>query len=539
MTDTTAADSSFDSDMWNHDLAVIGAKVFTMVEHGDRAEAVLIRRGRIVAVGTNDEILSLAEGVDVIDAGGRALVPGFVDSHTHIEWTSIATKLMANFYDPAPATIDDLLTGLREYAATIPSGGWVVADADFRAIAEGRMPTIDELDSVTTDHPLTVFDGVHAQSSNTLGARALGYLTYEQEASARYWSTGGPFSGGTVERDADGRPGPAHDYVMRLPQDLYTVEALTPAIKEIAITRLVAGGVTSASTVCLLNSNEYLVDQALHASGELPLRIRAYYMAPFSSSVDAVLQAGLSRGFGNEMFRIGGFKLIMDSSRPGRAPARHYTVEAFTRLVSRIHARGLQTITHCTSAEGARMVTEAVEEVNHRFADRPSIRHRIEHHRASVELATRIRDAGMFFTMIAPQQSSDLPGAGSGVSNGMGAPYRSYVDKDLRPVLFSDMCGVEKTPRPLFSIAAACNSVESGGSALHGEEADFESALAMWTSWAAESSHQDHDRGSLIEGYFGDLVLLSRDPDDLSPEELFDLDVDATILGGRVVYERS
>ncbi len=145
----------------------------------------------------------------------------------------------------------------------------------------------------------------------------------------------------------------------------------------------------------------------------------------------------------------------------------------------------------------------------------------------------------MYFTMIAPQSISLDPAAGSGVSNGMGAPYRSYIERGTKPVLFSDMCGVETMlPRPLFSIAAACNELGKGGSALAGEAIDFESAVSMWTVWAAESSHQDHDRGSLFPGALGDLAILTGDPDALAPDELFGLDVHATVLGGLIVHLR-
>jgi predicted amidohydrolase YtcJ len=529
-------DTSFDPSIWMHDLAIVNARVITMDPRQPEAQAVLVRRGRIQAVGSNAQIRSMARGVRVLDAGGRGLVPGFVDTHIHMEWSAAATVLMLDLHTPEPKSVAEVLARVKARADQTPAGKWVVAEGRLGGVAENRLPTLEELDGVSTRHPIILFNGVHSHVANSLAAQAMGYLTRIDEAHARNWSNGAPFAGGLSTRDEHGHPGVAYDMVMRLPKDLWSVEELKGAIRKVAKDIWVAGGVTSASPVCLVSSNEYSADHQLHASGELPLRMRAYYMCPMSADVDAVLQTGVTRGFGNDMFRTGGFKLVMDSSTPDRV-MRHYTPEEFADVVTKAHARGLQTITHCTTVEGATIVTNAIEEVRRRFPDGPVIHHRVEHHRAQPELARRMRAAQMYFTMIAPQVATRNARTGSGLSSGVSAPYRTYVADGVRPILMSDKCGGgTRMPRPLFSIAAICNDFDAGGVVEPTQTVGFDDALRMWTIWAAQSTHQDHDRGSITPGKLGDFALLSADPRGLAGPQLFELKVDATVLGGKVVY---
>ncbi len=549
-------DSAFDPSLWNADLAILNARIITLDPTAPAAEAVLVRRGRIAAIGSTASIRSQAQGARILDLGGRTVVPGFVDTHVHIEWSSAATVLMGNLWTPPPKSIAEVLSRLRTQVDATPVGRWVVAEGDFSQVAEKRLPTLDELDGITQRHPLVVFEAVHTNVANSLAAKAMGYLTYADEAQAKFWSSGQPFTGGVVERDSRGRPGPAGDMVMRLPRDLYSIEELKGAIRKVAKQMFVAGGVTSASPVCLLSSNEYSADQQLQAMGELPLRLRAYFMAPFSVSVESVLDTGFTRGFGNDMFRVGGFKLIMDggflsdqrslvhdtdnateSRRKGRQ-IHHYTIDEFTNLLTLIHGRELQAITHCVSAEGAEMVTKAVEEVRRRLPDALPIRHRIEHQRPQdMELARRQKAAQVYFTMIAPQAGLESWSSPDAAWGGFGATYRSWVKECIHPILMSDKCGGEPVqPRPLFSIAAACNTMDKRGSAPAGETVDFDDALRMWTLWAAESTHQEEDRGTISVGKLGDFAVLSGNPRHPDPQSLFELKVEATILGGKVVY---
>jgi predicted amidohydrolase YtcJ len=491
-----------------------------------------------VAVGDDARIRALGRGVRVFDAGGRGVVPGFVDTHLHLEWSSAATRLMVDLWTPPAQSIAEVLARLKIAADKTPPGKWVVAEGPITStVAEKRLPTIDELDTVTQRHPLVVFNGVHSSVSNTLGARGMGYLTAEQQSQQRLRANNQVRALGFVERDAQGRPTTAYDTVAALSHDLWSVDDYRGAIRAVAKEMFVAGGVTSASTMGVVNNNEFSADQALHASGELPLRIRAYFMEPISVSMDGVLDTGMTRGFGNDMFRLGGFKLFMDSSHPGAPTERLYTPGQFLEMATKAHARGFQVLTHCTSVEGAEFVTAGLEELYRRFPRSPIIHHRIEHHRATLPLARRIKAANAYFSLIAPQVPTRNARTGSGLSSAVSAPFRSYVREGIHPIMMSDKCGGgTRMPRPMFSLAAACNTFDEGGICDPGETLEFDDALRIWTLWSAQSSHQDHDRGTITPGKLGDFAVLSGDPRGTPAQKLFDLKVEATILGGRVVY---
>jgi predicted amidohydrolase YtcJ len=263
-------------------------------------------------------------------------------------------------------------------------------------------------------------------------------------------------------------------------------------------------------------------------------------MAPFSVGVDQVLDTGVTRGFGNDMFRTGGFKLIYDGGRHNGRQTHHYTQDEYADLITKIHARGLQAITHCVSEEGAAQVVGGIEEVRKRFANGPMIYHRIEHWRPQApELMARMKAASMYYTSIASQgrRDTDYGPRQANPYGTTGGAYRSLIASGVHPIPVSDKCGGNPTqPRPMNSLAAMCNPMSKGGDAVDGEEVGFDDALRMWTLWAAQSTHQDHDRGSIQPGKLGDFAVLNGDPRSLQPADYFKLKVDTTILGGRVVY---
>jgi predicted amidohydrolase YtcJ len=210
-----------------------------------------------------------------------------------------------------------------------------------------------------------------------------------------------------------------------------------------------------------------------------------------------------------------------------------YTQDQLAAQIARIQINGFPVMLHCLSDEGVELVTAAVEDVR-RLKVGQELNHRIEHWKPPAGLWDRMRDASLYFSIVA-----NHPGFNPEWGQSLNTPYKSYVDRGLKPVLISDRCGGYRAPvRPLYSITRACLSVEDGGEATPGNELHFDDALKMWTLWAAESTHQLIDRGTISVGKLGDMVLLSDDPASMSSRELLDLAVEATILGGKVVHQR-
>lgn len=106
------------------------------------------------------------------------------------------------------------------------------------------------------------------------------------------------------------------------------------------------------------------------------------------------------------------------------------------------------------------------------------------------------------------------------------------------PAACSDATGTIPVFSPLGAIASLVTHERDGGGAPPGEELSFDDALRMHTIWAARSGFEDHDRGSIAVGKFGDLAVLSEDHSNMRGADFYDLQVDATILGGELVFER-
>jgi predicted amidohydrolase YtcJ len=255
-------------------------------------------------------------------------------------------------------------------------------------------------------------------------------------------------------------------------------------------------------------------------------------MSPFSISVDDALAAGVSMGFGDDMFRFGGFKLIPSvNAVSGPGSTFNYTQDELVELVSKVERAGYQALLHTGGGESFDRVLAAVAEARRRHPG-SGLRHRLEHFGAiDANRVRRLTALDMTVSITSPQLKS-RPGG-----QPRSGAYEMAIRNGLKPVAITDATGTVPTFSPLFGIAALVAPASAGGSLADDGRLDYETALRMWTSWAALSSHQEHDKGSITPGKLGDFVVLSRDPLTAAPDSLFDIAVAATIVGGTVVHQ--
>ena len=243
---------------------------------------------------------------------------------------------------------------------------------------------------------------------------------------------------------------------------------------------------------------------------------------------------GLLPGMGDDMFRMGGIKIFIDgTAHDGTGtPLEDYkfTQPELDTFVERAHGAGLQLVMHCLTEGGPGMGLAAVEAV---MAKAPApLRHRLEHaaRLQSVDEMRRLTRLGMRLTL--------LPPTVKGAPARRPARYRTLVAEGLEPVCVSDATGTTPNFNPWVSMAAVVARPDEGGGVTTDETVSFDDALRMWTIWAAKAGFEERHKGTIAVGKLGDVAVLSGDPRRLSTGALFDLKVDATIIGGRVVYER-
>ena len=509
------------------DLALVNAKIMTLDPNRPEASAALVRNGRIVLVGTNAEVKAQAGTATLFDTGGRTVVPGFVDAHAHFEMTCNAAAYQAQCHTPPLRSLYEIFDVLRAQAAKTPKGKWVVGRGGFgfsNVVEEKRFPTRQELDAITMEHPLALYAGLHVEMFNTIAFQELGLWDAATSKAPR---------GAVVHRDAAGVPtGVATEIWPMVPG--YSIEETKAAVKAHGRNLFTAKGITSIQTLPLW-SGDLRADQELQASGDLPIRLRAYYHIPKVTSLQGLLDTGLLPGAGDEMFRFGGVKIFIDGTAgDGLGHASDdlkWTPAELNEFVSQAHSGGLQLWMHTVTHTGIVFGCNAVEEAMRR--DPRPLRHRLEHvsRLESTEEIRRIRKLGMLVT-ITPAQERTRPVLG----RPWGRNFKTLVEERINPIAVTDATGTIPIFSPLFGIASVVAKPEEGGSASEGGNLSFEDALRMWTIWAARGGFEEQDKGSIAVGKLGDFAVLSADPRGRPGSELFDIKVQATILGGEVVF---
>ena len=290
---------------WRRDLAVVNGRVVTLEDDQPAAEAVLVRQGRVALVGTTDLVTREAGSAPRFDAAGRTVVPGFVDPHVHFEMACNALSYQVACHTPPLTSLREIKDALRAKAAGTPPGEWIIGRGSFGMagrVEEGHLPERAELDVVTEDHPLILYSGFHVAMMNTRGLKELGLWDDDTKVPR----------GAILHRDASGAPTGVATEVWPMPP-AYSVDQVKASLRAHARDLYVSKGITSISTLPLAGT-DLVADQALQASGDLPIRLRAYYHVPHLLTLEDFLGMGPGQGFGTDMFRVGGVKIFVDGA---------------------------------------------------------------------------------------------------------------------------------------------------------------------------------------------------------------------------------
>ncbi|WP_395671154.1 amidohydrolase [Phenylobacterium sp.] len=522
------------------DLAILNGRIWTMDPSRPRAQAALVRAGRIVHVGSNAEVQGMARGVRRIDAGGRTVVPGFIDSHTHLEIASYYyAGLQSDVHSPPMTSVPQILGVLRAQAARTEPGRWVIGRGSFglqNLLAEKRFPTRLELDTVSERHPVVFMGGFHGWSMNTMAFKML-KLWDPAEAREIRWRDGRRKVGTDVARDADGRPtGVVTETFDLIPNDAHTYAEKREALRTQVVPNFSSKGITSVVTIPLFDDDMPVV-QELQAQGQLPMRVRYYPTVPAMISLESVRQFALSPGFGDDMLRFGGIKIFVAGAGYDAAlkPVTDlkWTQEELDDVVWRAHKQGLQILMH-QAGDSLRNTLAAVEKAQARLPR--DLRHRLEHYSTlTPEEMVRMRRLGMKVAITAPNGRGARP---AGWAAQPVPRYRTMIEQGLEPVAISDATGTVPFFSPMLGIGGMVASPQEGGSAPAGQSPDLEDAIRMFTQWAANSIFEGDAKGSITPGKLGDFAILDRDLTTTKAADLFDVKVDATVLGGRPIFER-
>ncbi|MFO8060461.1 MAG: amidohydrolase [Bacillota bacterium] len=512
--------------MKSADLILHNGRVLTM-DAAETAGAVAIDGERIICVGEDDEVLRLATGeTEVVNLRGLAVLPGFIDTHVHFVSTGMRLHHMVDL--TGLHSLPDLLQLIGGEAGEKEPGEWILGwGFDHFALEERRYPTIEELDRAAPHNP--VFLRRRDGHSSILNSAGLDTLNLSPETGGFNVDARGRPTG-VLQATANSTANGKMQKMMEAPE--MGRQACAAAAREAA-----SVGITTLHALTGGNPDGPEGRAMELAEKSLPVRLVKYFQ---TTDVAAVLEAGLPR--------IGGCILIDGSigsqtaalmepysDDPGTRGVLYFEQGELDEFIRTAHTAGLQVAVHAIGDRAIEQALSAYEAVLNDPAVPPrDHRHRIEHF--LIPTADQMRRARALGITPAMQPAFEhfWGGAQGLYAQRLGDrvartnPLRALFDLGINVGGGSDSL---VTPmNPLLGIHSAVNHPNPE------HRLSPEEAVRLFTVNAAYQAFEEADKGSICRGRLADLVLLSADPTSAPPVQIRDIEVVATINGGRFVY---
>lgn len=538
----------------------INADVVSMDAGNRRCQALATGDGRILALGSNEEIKSLATaGSKTVDLGGRTVLPGFIDPHGHFLLSCYYKRFFVDLSSPPVGDVtcmDDILKKMKKKAGVIPPGEWISGFGyDDTLLAEKRHPNRYDLDKVSNDHPIEIRHvSGHALAANS---KALELAGVNRDTSQPM--------GGHIQIDpSNGEPLgvmeelSAMSLVVKNLMSVVNPEKVVEAILHGSRRYLAAGTTTAQDGLAFPPFLEIFLSTA--RGGQLKNRVHVLPAGGFPLDQYRTTAAGSDLS-GNNMVSMGAVKLIQDGSiqiytaclsqpyyilpqdRPDLAFNYHgYRVNdplIFEEQIIALHKKGYQIAIH---ANGDMAIDDCLNgfEAAQKVYPRNDARHIIIHcQTAREDQLDRIKRLGVvpsFFAchtyywgdrheaqFLGPSRARHIDPCRSALVRNI--PFTNHNDDFVTPI------------NPLLSIWSAANRISSSGRVIGADQrVPVLEAIKSVTTYAAYQNHEERLKGSLEPGKLADMVVLAENPLEIDPVKIKDIEVLATIVGDEVVY---
>ena len=526
------------------DLLLHNGKVFAADELLSTYSTIAVRDGRIAALGW-DELAGRYRAARTIDLGGRLVLPGFIDTHIHMRgnperWVDLAGL----------ESLAELKGRVTRKAEQLGAGEWITGYGwSEDELAEQRRPLRWDLDDAAPANPVVLTRaGGHSSVASSLALEAAG-LTPDSETPP----------GGIIETDDQDRMNGilregAQGLVSRLVPDPTPEERRASFVENLrdllrlGVTSIIHAGVGIAG---------YADWEAVYAAhrGDLPRAAVQLRVPPDPQrAVDMLDRFGRKTGDGDEWLRVGPMKFFVDGGYTGAAA---WTLEPYKgqpgyygsgplideaglfAISSAAHERGWQMGFHTIGDAAIAMTVDAWARMLE-ASPRADHRHYLNHFtvRPPAETMQRMADWNIhiaqqpnFTYTLDGRYAEHLDGERYATNN----PLRSPMRHGVVVALGSDILPIG----PMVGLQAAVTRRGMGGAVVgHGEALSMPEAIVGYTRIAAHLTFEEDEKGTLEVGKLADLVVLSQDLLTIDPERTMDTEVDLTVLGGRVVFER-
>jgi predicted amidohydrolase YtcJ len=498
----------------------------------------LVRDGRIAAIGPAEQVRAAADGARVVRLDGATVIPGLIDAHCHVTDVGYLAAA-ADCSQPSAPGIEAIQARLTDAAGRTPDGAWVTGGgyAEYK-LRENRHPTRADLDQAVPNRPAVLYHtSLHACVLNSAALREAGFADGQPDP-----------PGGAFGRDGEGRlDGVVYEAPMfalfeeNRRRDIGRMSGV--GLVQAAGQRLAAFGLTSACDADLRRDTFAAFAEA-DAAGLLSQRI---YGLIVHDNVGAVPPGRHSPRLATEAVKIwadGGMS-SRTAAISGSYPVppygsgiMYFERDELTAMVRDFDARGFQVCVHAQGDRAIETVLDAYAAVLEPGSGNPR-RHRIEHGGAMYpHLTERAADLRI---VIASQ-----PGFLSGLGDGFAAAFPQTCDQlyafaswqraGLTVAGSSDSPVITADPR--IGIRDARLRRTGDGRVLGPDERlTAREALALYTTQAAFACHRENEIGTLEPGKLADFTVLDGNPLETEPERIGGLGVLATVLGGTPAYQ--
>jgi predicted amidohydrolase YtcJ len=545
-------------------LLIYNGPIYTLDPAMPRVQALGIRDGRVIAVGSEGKVQAAVGGrAEPVNLRGHAVIPALTDAHVHFTGYALGRRELRL---EGMADFDATVERVFEAARALPDGAWLLGGGWDHTLWGGRWPRAVDIDPLTIDRPVFLVrkDG-HSAWANSCALRIAGIVN----------STPDP-PGGSIQREKQQATGmlfeTALDLVRRHIPNASQEQRLS-AIREAMVEAHTygMGGIHVPPGLGAGDAAQTLSDyQLLRERGQLRLRCLVHLGL---DGLDDALRLGLRSGLGDRWLRIGGVKMFADGSLGSETAEMlsHYegrrhlgtatlTTDALNESVGRALAGGIAVTIHAIGDAANRRVLDAIEAAQQVLSDRdeileettpqpptpisqPLIPNRIEHaqivHPRDVP---RFAKLGVVASMQPIHATSDMETADRLWGERCVTAYAwRALEAAGATLAFGSDAPVEPL-NPWLSIHAAVTRQRPGNLPPAGwypeQRIDLTSALRGFTVGAAAAAGLAHELGTLMPGMLADLAVLSADPFKISGSDLHAVASELTMIEGEVVWEK-
>lgn len=535
------------------DVIFINGRVITVDDRDYIAEAIAVKGKKILKVGLNDSILALAQSeTEVIDLKGRTLMPGFIDAHMHFTMYSLFhNQTMDIAYDKVQS-IQGILEMIKEKAKTIKPGEWICLwGYDHNKLDEKRHPSIEELDAAAPNNPVQCVRCCGHMGVYSSKALAIAGINHPDQ-----------FAPGEVVVDASGK---LTGLLKETPNDVlwsyikHSDDALAQGYEAFG-RQMLRYGITSLHDAGTYGGQYLKVIQDVIDQGRFPIRFYAilYNVLGKEASeqwIDHYIDTGVRTGTGNEHFKIGAAKILLDGSTSGPScavskPYEHdpdlkgilnWTQDEVNAIFEKAHLAGYQLTAH---AVGDLAVNQAIEAIEHALSVSPKA-----DHRARIEHCALIDDS----ILKKLKELNIIPISNPGFITINGGDYKrfygertemmfsnkSYIETGIVSAFGSDASVMSENP--MLGLYGAVNRKDIAKNLICGGNQSISvlEAIRSYTYNGAYAAFEEGIKGSIEEGKLADLIVLNTDILETPKEAIKDIVVDLTMIDGQILYKRN